>query len=196
VHVALAVAAESRAGRDAEAVDRHERDAREAEQRALAAEQQVEAARHRVTAEDLRDEQAALAPAGAAAGGRDGRDDRARARDERIRERAARRRRRERKGLRRLRPGLGSSFYSPAMVGTAGTASRHAAAAAEALDREIEDIGRALEAHGPTDRGSLRTLLSARGWGPGRFRAALREALEEGRIHRVSRRRYGPGRHA
>jgi hypothetical protein len=113
-------------------------------------------------------------------------------REERIRERSAQRLEREREGLRRYRPGPGSSFYSPGMMATTGAASRLAATAAEDLDREIEAIVRALEEHGPIDDDELERLVGARYWGPGRFRAALREALEEGRVVRHARAVYGP----
>jgi uncharacterized protein YcaQ len=67
-----------------------------------------------------------------------------------------------------------------------------AALADEDLDHEIEMIVRALEEHGPTERDELERLVGARYWGPGRFREALREAVEEGRVVRLSRNTYGP----
>ena len=112
-------------------------------------------------------------------------------RDERIRARGARRREREREGLRRFRPGLGSSFYSPGMMGTSGTPTRLAAVAAQDLDREIEAIVRALAQHGTFELGELQQLVGARQWGPGRFRIALRMALEEDRIVRQPDGDYG-----
>ncbi len=105
----------------------------------------------------------------------------------RIAERAERRRERERRGLRRLRPGVGRTFYSPGMVGTASTTSRHTAASDVELDREIEAVAAALADGAPVDHDELRRRLGARHWGPGRFRAALREAVREGRAAR------GPG---
>jgi MFS family permease len=126
-------------------------------------------------------EPAPAAPAGAAEAER----------DERIRARGARRREREREGLRRFRPGLGSSFYSPGMMGTSGTPSRLAAVAAQDLDREIETIARALAQHGTSEVGELEQLVGARHWGPGRFRVALRMALEEDRIVRQADGDYG-----
>jgi MFS family permease len=113
-------------------------------------------------------------------------------REERIRDRATRRLEYERAGLRRFRPGPGSVFYSPGMVGTAAAASRIAATADVDLDREVEVIARALEEHGPTERHELERLGGARYWGPGRFRPALRAAIEDGRIMRLSRSTYGP----
>ena len=108
-------------------------------------------------------------------------------RDARIGERARRYREHDRAGLRRLRPGPGSSFYSPGMAGTAGAADRHAAVSALDLDREIELLCAILEEHGTCDRAELSRLVDGRSWGPGRFRAALRDAVDEGRIRR------GPG---
>jgi hypothetical protein len=115
-------------------------------------------------------------------------------REQRIRERGQRQRARERAGLRRFRPGpgRGTSFYSPGMVGTTGAASRFAAIAGEDLDREIEVLTRALEDHGPIEDSELERLAGGRQWGPGRFRAALREAVEEGRAVSGSRGVHGP----
>jgi hypothetical protein len=75
------------------------------------------------------------------------------------------------------------------MVGTAG---RWAPNPEEDLDREIDEIARALDEHGPTNRNDLEALVGARYWGPGRFRAALREAVYEGRARRFSRDTYAP----
>jgi hypothetical protein len=108
----------------------------------------------------------------------------------RIAARADRRSAEARRGLRRIRPGIGRSFYSPAMAGTAGTASRHAASAEEALDREIEALAFVLAEQGELDRARLAELLDARRWGPGRFGGALGQAVDEGRVQRRGRRRY------
>jgi hypothetical protein len=62
----------------------------------------------------------------------------------------------------------------------------------EALEREVDAIERALDEHGQTDRRALSRLVGARYWGPGRFGAALREAVDEGRARRVSRSTYAP----
>jgi MFS family permease len=102
---------------------------------------------------------------------------------ERIGQRAAR----DRAGLERVRPGYGTSFYSPGMLGTAGTASRHAAISDVELDREIEAITRALDEAGPQSRAELARQLGGRRWGPRRFRRALRQAIREGRT------RHGTG---
>jgi hypothetical protein len=73
-----------------------------------------------------------------------------------------------------------------------GTASRWAPTAEQDLDREIAEIERALDERGPTDRAALAALVGARYWGPGRFRAALIEAVDEGRARRLSRNTYAP----
>jgi hypothetical protein len=73
-----------------------------------------------------------------------------------------------------------------------GTASRWAPTAEQDLDREIESITRALDDRGPLDRGDLADLVGARYWGPGRFGDALHAAVDEGRIQRLARGRYGP----
>jgi len=112
---------------------------------------------------------------------------------ERIRERADRRRTRERGGLRRVRPGVGGTFYSPGMLGTAGTATRHAAASDLELDAEIEALVRALQDNGRMGRHELRVLVAGQGWGPGRFRTALRQADREGRVSRGPSETYGAG---
>ena len=115
------------------------------------------------------------------------------AQDERVRARMERRRAHQREGLRRWRPGPGSSFGSPAFAGTAGTASRYAAMAEQDLDREVEAIAVAVTDIDiePIDRDELRRHVRGDGWGPGRFKAALRVAAAEGRAGRLegSRRR-------
>ena len=114
--------------------------------------------------------------------------------EQRIRERVARKRARERAGARRFRPGpgTGSSFYSPGMSGTVGTASRTAATAAQSLDGEIEAVAADLTQHGESDSHEIEQRLGGRGWGPGRFRAALLESVDEGRARQISQDRYGP----
>ncbi|RRO14947.1 MFS transporter [Saccharopolyspora rhizosphaerae] len=113
-------------------------------------------------------------------------------RDERVRQRTTRVQERERAGRRRFRPGPGSGFYSPGMVGTATTGSRWSAISDEVLDAEIDDVARVLRDGGSADRRELEKRLEGRSWGPGRFRRALKEAVEEGRAKRLSSRRYGP----
>jgi MFS family permease len=102
-------------------------------------------------------------------------------RDERIRQRVAQREARERNGFSRVRPGPGDAMYSPGMV---GTASRWAPTAERDRDREIGEIASAIRESGPMDRKQLAVSVGARYWGPGRFRPALREAVEEGRVGR------------
>ncbi|HTX32396.1 MAG TPA: MFS transporter [Solirubrobacteraceae bacterium] len=178
VHAAHAEAAEARAHDDYAQAERREADARELERLARAAEQRVDAAEHRAHVEALRAEDATLSQA---------------ERQARIRQRALQDRRRQRQRLRGLRPGPGSSFYSPGMMGTSGNPSRLAARALQDLDREIGIITEALKQHGPLEREELKRLVGARYWGPGRFRAALRAALEDGLIKRRSRTIFAAG---
>jgi hypothetical protein len=58
--------------------------------------------------------------------------------------------------------------------------------------REIDRIARTLEENGPMERNELARAVGARFWGPGRFGAALREAVVTGRARRLDRRRFGP----
>jgi MFS family permease len=60
------------------------------------------------------------------------------------------------------------------------------------LDREVERIEAVLAEHGETDRRQLAQLVGARRWGPGRFSAALHEAVLTGRARRLRRNRFGP----
>jgi hypothetical protein len=128
---------------------------------------------------------------GAAAGGTGEGD---RERDRLLAERIAARHARERAGLRRLRlgPGSGSAFISPGMLGAAGSPGEYTMAADRELDREIDLIARALEEHGEVRRAELILLLEAQSWGPGRYRAALRAAVREGRIVTGPRHAVGP----
>jgi MFS family permease len=114
-----------------------------------------------------------------------------RERRNRIAARAAQRTEREQHGLRRYRPGPTGDFYSPGMLGTAGASTRRAAGSDEQLDREVDAIAHDLAEHGPEDRDQLTRHVGARRWGPGRFSAALRQALTEGRAKRLSHNRYG-----
>jgi hypothetical protein len=81
-------------------------------------------------------------------------------------------------------------LFSPGMVGTAGTSSRYAAMAERDLDREIEAIATACAVGAPLDRAELRRRVAGVGWGPGRFRAALRVTIDEGRASRLADGRY------
>jgi MFS family permease len=113
-------------------------------------------------------------------------------REARIGERASRHREHERAGLRRFRPGPGAQFYSPGMAGTAGAAGRHAAVSELERDREIELVCSVLEEHGACERADLSRLVDGGFWGPGRFRAALRDAIDERRVRRLPGNSYGP----
>ena len=89
-------------------------------------------------------------------------------------EAATRRHERERSGLRRFRPGVGrGEAFAPPDAD---------------LDREIAVLIAALEL--PAARDELGRRVGARGWGPGRYSAALNEAVEQGRVRRISRRTY------
>ena len=177
VHSARAAALEARARHDEEQAARNEAEARDRELIARAAELRVDAAEHRARIEALQAEDAGLTQA---------------EREERIRFRAARGLERDRHRFRRFGPGDGDSFYSPGMLGTAGDASRLAARAREELDREISVIAEALKQHGPLERDELKQLVGGRYWGPGRFRAALHAAVDEGRARRRSRTVFAP----
>jgi hypothetical protein len=61
------------------------------------------------------------------------------------------------------------------------------------LSREIARIESALSERGRTERRELARAVGARYWGPGRFSAALREAVQSGRVRRLDRTHYGPG---
>ena len=60
------------------------------------------------------------------------------------------------------------------------------------LHREVEIIDRALLDGGTANRRELRLRVGARYWGPGRFNAALREAVGEGRVRRLRAGQYSP----
>jgi MFS family permease len=82
-------------------------------------------------------------------------------------------------------PGAGSTSSSPGMAVSAPVP-------AQELTREVARIEQALEENGPADRRELARLVGARFWGPGRFAAALHEAVRSGRAQRLSRSRFGP----
>ncbi len=175
VHDERAAAAASRAEDDRDAAGEHDRQAAENEELALAADERLAAAAQRAGAERLGGEREAE---------EDARERRRRSaeRDRRTRARIAR----SRAGLRRFRLGPGSVSGSPGM----GFPPR--AASGEELEREVDAIARALDEHGATGRRDLARLVGARYWGPGRFGAALRDAVEEGRARRLSRTTYAP----
>ena len=187
MHEARGHAHERRAQGDSAEADRQERDSEQHEELALAAEELVRAAEHRDAAgeaEDAREaaEDVQLRQARAAERERHHQE-----LEERVRARLARRQARDRQGLRRFRPG------PPRRAVPAWMASSPPNDTPDIdLDREIEAISRALDEHGPTDRRDLARLVGARYWGPGRFRAALREALEEGRARQLCRSTVGP----
>jgi MFS family permease len=111
--------------------------------------------------------------------------DEERARRERTDERHRARDERQRRGRRRYRLGPGSASYSP----FAGfpTQSRQ-----EWVDVEVDRIAREVGKEGEVDTRTLAAALGASRWGPGRYRAAIREAVEEGAIVRVGRNRVAP----
>ena len=186
MHAARAEVHQARAEGDEGAAGKHERQAAELEERALAAEQRLVAAEHRVGAAEAREEreQAEETERSRAEAAEAERRDSERA--ERIRARIERRHDRERAGLRRLQPGPGStSPLSPVIPAPPPSAE-------EDLEREIDVIARALHEHGATGRRELAQRVGARYWGPGRFRLALREAVEEGRARRLSRSTFAP----
>ncbi|HET6509989.1 MAG TPA: MFS transporter [Baekduia sp.] len=189
LHDERALAHTARADHDRDDAARHDRDGDAAQQLALAAEERLESAKHRAELTALqRDEGAAVDTAQRRAEA-EARERAARDRDDRIRARLARQEAREHHGLHRFRPGPSPSLYSPGML---GTASHWAPSAGQDLDREIDAIARALDERGPTSREDLATAVGGRFWGPGRFRAALHEAEDEGRAQRLSRTTYGP----
>jgi MFS family permease len=168
----------ARARHDAAGAAHEDEDAHTHGQLALAAEERADAAGHdavakRLHAQLMNDEPGVRRRIAAE-------------RDARIDARRAR----ARAGMRRFRPGVGTVFFSPAMAGSAGTSSRFAAIADEAHDREVEAIARSLDEVGAAGREDLRRRVGGRHWGPGRFAAALRAALREGRVRRDSQGRY------
>jgi MFS family permease len=185
MHEERAQAHAARADGDTRAADRHESEARALEELGRAAEERVQAARHLAAAADLREQEGAIEQTQQELERAAEREREAREREERIRARLER----QRSGRRRFRLGPGSTYYSPGML---GTSSRWTPSSDEELDREIDVIARALDERGATDREDLASAVGARYWGPGRFRAALREAVDEGRVRRVSRNTYAP----
>jgi MFS family permease len=145
-------------------------------------------------AKPLSAEDAEQAGEGRDAGDRGGREQepqeearRARAeRERRVAERGARVRAREVQGMRRYRPGPGASPRTR----WSGNAPAAPFAHDATLDDEIEAIARAVDGHGELERSELARLVGAGFWGPGRFRAALAEAIREGRVRRAGRSRY------
>jgi hypothetical protein len=58
------------------------------------------------------------------------------------------------------------------------------------IDGEIATLVRVVSENGPMTRSHLAALAGARYWGPGRFQRAMRAAIWQNRIRRVSRTRY------
>ncbi len=87
----------------------------------------------------------------------------------------------------RWRPGVGQSMYAPRM-----STSAPAVGMEEVLDDEIATLEAAVRDLGTVDTARLRRTTGADGWGPGRFRNALRQAEAEGRVVRTSRGHVGP----
>jgi MFS family permease len=91
----------------------------------------------------------------------------------------------------RLRPGpgRGDAFYSPGMQATCSHSMHDDGSERE---REVDALADAVRDGGATTRGDLGDRVGAQEWGPGRFRAALRDAVARGRLRRLRRGRYGP----
>lgn len=109
-----------------------------------------------------------------------------RASQERIRTRGERQRASATTGLKRYRPGPGREVYAPWMQVSQSSNQD------DTLDREIEAITRAVRERGPLTHRDLAMATGARYWGPGRLRAAVREAVSEGRVVRTDRGTVGP----
>jgi MFS family permease len=104
---------------------------------------------------------------------------------EREEERHRARERRRREGRRRYRLGPGSATNSPFFASPAQQRE-------EWVDVEVDRIAREVGKEGELDTRTLAAKLGASRWGPGRFRAALREAIDEGTIVRIGRNRVAP----
>jgi hypothetical protein len=189
MHHARARAHEARGSGDGRLADQHDDEADAAQERALAAQERLEAARHQAAAAGLQREEGAAAQTAEQREQAAERERQGRQRDARIRRRLILQQERERHGWRRFLPGPSSDFYSPGML---GTASHWAPTSDQDLDTEIAAIARALDERGATSRDDLAGAVGARYWGPGRFRVALRAALEEGEARRLSHDTFAP----
>jgi MFS family permease len=185
MHEARGRVHEHRQEGDSAGVEASERESREHEQLARAAEELVEAARHRQAAAEAEDAREAAEDIKGRRAEAAARERRQHEFEERVRARIARRQAREQEGLRRFRPGPSRRAVPAWMVSSPFDDT-------EDLDREIAAISQALDEHGATERRELARLVGARYWGPGRFRAALREAVDEGQARRLSRSTFGP----
>jgi MFS family permease len=85
---------------------------------------------------------------------------------------------------RRFRPG-------PARIGSPGMPVS-APLPPAAFVRELDMIDHALQDRGSANRHELARRVGARYWGPGRFRAALRAAVDQGRVKRLRGGEYAP----
>ncbi len=90
---------------------------------------------------------------------------------------------RERTGRRRYRPGAGASGFSP--LPTHPSANRETW-----VDQELALIEDYLRKEKEADGRTIADAVRARHWGPGRFRAAIREGIAEGILERRGRGRY------
>jgi hypothetical protein len=104
--------------------------------------------------------------------------------DERTLERHRTREGRQRAGARRYRPGPGNISWSP-FISQPTPPPRP-----EWTDVEVDRIAAAIEQSGEMSLNELARSVDARTWGPGRFRAAVRAALDEGVIRRAGRGRF------
>ena len=82
-------------------------------------------------------------------------------------------------------------MYSPWMSASSGPTDVDVQ-----LDAEIEHLSRTVTEEGEMSRTQLSSLVGARYWGPGRFRAALREAVRDGLVVELGRGQVGPPRDA
>jgi hypothetical protein len=58
------------------------------------------------------------------------------------------------------------------------------------IEREVDALVSAVAAENGVSRRRLREMAESRYWGPGRFRRALRAAIEQGRIRSQGRDRF------
>jgi hypothetical protein len=86
---------------------------------------------------------------------------------------------------RRFRAGIGSSGgWSPFLSSSSSTD------VSEDLEREVAMLERALRDKGELGRKELGQITGCRYWGPGRYGAALRAGIDQGRIRKTGRGRY------
>jgi hypothetical protein len=86
---------------------------------------------------------------------------------------------------RRFRPGTGSAGgWSPFQ------SSSSSSDVSADLEREVAMLERALRDQGELGRKELGEIAGCKYWGPGRYSAALRAGLDQGRIRKTGRARY------